>query len=257
MALSDINSHLGTAINSMVDLPKQNALNLSEVPKPTLHNYLPQGNEALHQHLLGLAGKVRNSALPAHERMIHLWGASGSGKSHLLFAYSKEAPEQNGIFLSPTSSDMAWQQAIQGLEEARLSCVVCDDTQLLNTDQQAWLFRIHNLIKDQNQSVLLTASDQAPTYLDIREDLRTRLGWACVYRVKELSDPEKVLAIEQAALARGMNLSGDVAPWLLHHFHRDMPSLMSLIEALDIYSLETKRAVTLPLVKQLLQEKSG
>jgi hypothetical protein len=46
----------------MVDLPKQNALNLSEVPKPTLHNYLPQGNEALHQHLLGLAGKVRNSA---------------------------------------------------------------------------------------------------------------------------------------------------------------------------------------------------
>jgi len=57
-------------------------------------------------------------------------------------------------------------------------------------------------------------------------------------------------------LARGLNLSAEVAPWLLRHFHRDMPSLMSLLEALDAYSLETKRAITLPLVKEMLAQKN-
>jgi DnaA-homolog protein len=59
-----------------------------------------------------------------------------------------------------------------------------------------------------------------------------------------------------AANARGLNLSTEVPQWLLRHFHRDMPSLMSLLEALDTYSLETKRAITLPLVKEMLAQKN-
>jgi DnaA family protein len=71
-----------------------------------------------------------------------------------------------------------------------------------------------------------------------------------------LSDAEKLQALQQAANARGLQLSNDVIPWLLRHFHRDMPSLMSMLEALDVYSLETKRAITLPLVKEMLAQKN-
>jgi DnaA family protein len=46
-------------------------------------------------------------------------------------------------------------------------------------------------------------------------------------------------------------------PWLLSRFYRDMPNLMALLDALDAYSLETKRAVTLPLVRELLQLSSS
>jgi DnaA family protein len=48
-------------------------------------------------------------------------------------------------------------------------------------------------------------------------------------------------------------LSPEVLPWLLQRFYRDMPNLMALLDALDAYSLEMKRAVTLPLVRELLQ----
>jgi DnaA family protein len=48
-----------------------------------------------------------------------------------------------------------------------------------------------------------------------------------------------------------------VLPWLLSRFYRDMPNLMALLDALDAYSLETKRAVTLPLVRELLQLSSS
>ena len=40
--------------------------------------------------------------------------------------------------------------------------------------------------------------------------------------------------------------------YLLTHFRRDMPSLMALLDALDRFSLEQKRAVTLPLLRAML-----
>ena len=36
--------------------------------------------------------------------------------------------------------------------------------------------------------------------------------------------------------------------------YRDMPSLMALLDALDTYSLERKRAVTLPLLREMFAE---
>jgi chromosomal replication initiation ATPase DnaA len=66
---------------------------------------------------------------------------------------------------------------------------------------------------------------------------------------------EKIKAIKDFSKARGVTLSDDIAPWLLENFHRDLPSLISLIEALDHYSLQTKRSITLPLVRDLLKNK--
>jgi DnaA family protein len=39
---------------------------------------------------------------------------------------------------------------------------------------------------------------------------------------------------------------------LLSHFKRDMRSLSTMLDALDQYSLETQRPVTLPLLRDLL-----
>jgi DnaA family protein len=39
---------------------------------------------------------------------------------------------------------------------------------------------------------------------------------------------------------------------LLRHARRDLPSLLAMLDALDRYSLETKRAITVPLVRELI-----
>ena len=46
----------------------------------------------------------------------------------------------------------------------------------------------------------------------------------------------------------------DVPAYLLTHFRRDMPSLMALLDALDRFSLEQKRAITLPLLRTMLAQ---
>jgi DnaA-homolog protein len=44
-----------------------------------------------------------------------------------------------------------------------------------------------------------------------------------------------------------------VAGYLLTHARRDMPSLIRALDALDRYSLETGRPITVPLLRAALQ----
>jgi DnaA family protein len=135
------------------------------------------------------------------------------------------------------------------------SVITVDDVDRLDERLVASLFRILNEIQGSKAIHIFMAGNAAPGALKLREDLRTRLGWGLIFQTHLLGDDEKIQALQQAAQARGLVLSPDVLPWLLNRFYRDMPNLMALIDALDAYSLETKRAVTLPLVRELLQPK--
>ena len=52
---------------------------------------------------------------------------------------------------------------------------------------------------------------------------------------------------------RGFGLRDDVVAYLLRHSRRDMASLVGMLDALDKYSLETGREITLPLLRELSQ----
>jgi DnaA family protein len=101
--------------------------------------------------------------------------------------------------------------------------------------------------------MLVAATGKPPAQLTLREDLRTRLAWGLVYQVHGLSDDEKIDALSKSADARGLVLSPGVLPYLLTHFRRDMQSLSAILDALDRYSLETQRPITMPLLRELLQ----
>jgi DnaA family protein len=75
-----------------------------------------------------------------------------------------------------------------------------------------------------------------------------------VFHLAPLPDEGKAAVLKMAARERGIMLADDVPAYLLTHFRRDMPSLMALLDALDRFSLEQKRAVTLPLLRIMLDE---
>ena len=53
--------------------------------------------------------------------------------------------------------------------------------------------------------------------------------------------------------ARGIFLSDEVISFVLSRFSRDLSSLMQLLDQLDGYALQTQRAVTVPLLKAMLE----
>ncbi len=252
-------------MTNLPPLPRQIALDLGHIPKPSLDNFIATGNENLSTLLKSLQDSWQQTdgstdPLRVDMRMIHAWGASGSGRTHILQAMYLKGIEQgiDAFLLNQESTPDDWRMAGKKIEDQSNSpAILCvDDIDHLDEFAQGALFRLHNLIKDSPKQSLITTSLLPPANLELREDLRTRLAWGLVFQMHALSDGEKLQALQQAALARGLNLSTEVAPWLLRHFHRDMPSLMSLLEALDAYSLETKRAITLPLVKEMLAHKN-
>ena len=88
----------------------------------------------------------------------------------------------------------------------------------------------------------------------LREGLRTRLGWGQVFALQLLSDAEVKLALQQAARHRGLFLGDDVIAYMQKRFARDTGSLMALLQMLDDYALQNQRAITIPLIKQMLEE---
>jgi len=245
-------------------LPRQFALDVGLTPQATLDHFLPGKDLALISTLRNLVESwtskksVGNEKNPLNQRWIYWWGPEGSGRSHLLRAIGNAAEALDIPYfpLSPVEP-ISWvrlEEKITSLAELTSpSIITVDDVDRLDERLIAALFRILNNVQASKAIHIFMAGKAAPANLELREDLRTRLGWGLIFQTHLLDDDEKIQALEQAAQARGLVLSPDVLPWLLNRFYRDMPNLMALMDALDSYSLETKRAVTLPLVRELLQ----
>lgn len=216
-------------------------LDLSAGEPQTLESFVVGANVELTQHLRHLANRA-NSSL--NENFTYLWGGAGAGKTHLLRAMASLPATR---YIAADASADAF-EFLPGQQVYLL-----DDCDKLSDDAQVSAFALFNQVRE-NNGVMIAAGSVAPAVLGVREDLRTRLGWGLIYQVHELTDDEKIAALNQRALARGLTLSSGVLPYLITHFRRDMRSLSAMLDALDHYSLETKRAITLPLLRDLLQQ---
>ena len=59
-------------------------------------------------------------------------------------------------------------------------------------------------------------------------------------------------SVSGQASQRGLRVEDEVIGYMLRHTARDLPSLMAVLDALDRASLERKRPVTVPLLKEML-----
>jgi DnaA family protein len=135
--------------------------------------------------------------------------------------------------------------------------LAADNVQALSDQGQIALFnhfnRLRLAVENGQPGKLLVACDQPPAALAVREDLRTRLGSALIFRLRPLSDEEKLAALGAQATDRGLKLSREALSYLMNRSSRDMRTLSALLAALDRYSLEQKRPITLPLLREVLQ----
>ena len=181
----------------------------------------------------------------------YLWGEPGSGKTHLLKA-AVGALQQQGArvgwldasSIEPPEFNEAW------------SAVILDDCHLYTAVQQQaafnWFVNAVSSADGQPRGVL-AAGSVPPADLLLRDDLRSRLGWGHVYELHALSETERRGVLRAQADARGIFLSDEVISFVLSRFSRDLSSLMQLLDQLDGYALQTQRAITVPLVKAMLE----
>ena len=225
---------------------KQLALDIGLSTRPTLDTFFAGPNEAALNHLrLWTSGGTR-APVPTY-----LWGDTGSGKTHLLQAVHQA--------LSDQGLSVGWLDAHTTRPPEfsdHWAAVLMDDVHHYNTEQQHTAFNwFVNALTPATGAPrwVLAAGELPPTDLQLRDDLRTRLGWGHVYGLQALGDSERRAVLRQAADARGLSLSDEVMGYMLSRFSRDLGSLMQLLDHLDHYALQAQRALTIPLVRAMLE----
>ncbi len=225
---------------------KQIALDIGLASAPSFANFFCGPNEAALKHLVLWTGNALRSPVPTY-----LWGDAASGKTHLLKAVSEALREQGAAcgwmdagVMEPQAFSEAW------------AAVILDDCHLYTAVQQQaafnWFVNALNA-PDGRPRWVLAAGNLPPADLHLREDLRTRLGWGHVFALQALNDLERRTVLRTEAESRGVVLSDEAMDFILSRFSRDLGSLMQLLHQLDAYALQTRRAITIPLIKSMLE----
>lgn len=201
--------------------------------------------------------QLRRAAAGTGEQLVFLWGEEGHGKSHLLQACCYEASNQgvSAFYLDLSDPALTNPELFSGLEDIEIVCL--DNIDLL-PGREHWelaFFNFFNQHRDRNHRLILSASC-APNSLNFAlPDLKTRMSWGLSLKIQPLDDNDKIAALTHKAQQMGFEIAPQAARFLLTHYDRDLPSLWLMLDKLDWASLAAKRKLTIPFLKQVLEQR--
>jgi DnaA family protein len=231
----------GAGAPVVAPLTRQVPLALAPAPSQHFDNFVVGDNALLIETLRGaLTGTP-----------VYLWGAAGTGKTHLLRALAEQALA-GGLRVAAFGMADAAPWEFDG--EARL--VLLDDVGRYDAAQQHAAFSA--FVDAATRGATIVAAGRLPPIdLPVREDLRTRLAWGLVYQVQMPGEEQVRAALRREADRRSIWLSDRVMHYLMTRFARDLGHLMGLLERLDEFSLASKRRVSVELLKTMLADEEA
>jgi len=202
-----------------------------------------------------ILGLLQAQARGQGEPFVYLWGPPGVGLTHLLQAACHTA-EASGLSIQylPLRDLLGFAPGplLEEMDALDFLCLDGLDAIAGRRDWEEALFHLYNRLHEQG-SRLLVAAAQGPRALPlVLPDLRSRLQWGVTCQLEPLTDLGKREALRHRARSRGLDLSEEVADYVLQRVPRDMNQLFCHLERLDHASLAEQRKLTIPFVKKVL-----
>ena len=188
--------------------------------------------------------------------VVWLWGADGTGRSHLLQAVCAAAPAavRAGYlpFVDLRSAGMPPAAALEGTGSLDLLCL--DDLDLVIGERgvEVALFGVYRALEERSGGLVVSAASPPSSLRWALADIGSRFGASEVFQLHPLDDEGQSEALRRRAAARGLDLPEETLRWLSRRFPRDMTSLGDLLDRLDEASLREQRRITVPFVRSIL-----
>jgi DnaA-homolog protein len=217
-------------------------------------SFLPGRNQPVVDALSSLASGEQARA----PTCIWLHGPTGSGKTHLLQAVCALAGRagRGAAYLPLLQVIEFGDELLAGFGELAVVCL--DDAHAI-AGRGAWersLFRLHQEL-DERGGRLLVSGPTPPAALPFQlRDLGSRLNGGLVLTLQPLEESEQIAALQLRAQLRGLELPDETAQFMLRRLPRDMAHLYSFLDQLDQASLIAQRRLTVPFVKEVLEQRS-
>lgn len=186
-----------------------------------------------------------------------LWlcGPAGTGKTHLLQAACVRLSERGraAAYVPLGRCAALGPGLLSGYEH--LEAVFLDDLDTVAGDP-AWesaLFTLHNELQEHGGRMVATARLPPAKLPWGLPDLASRLAAASVHTLNPLPESEQAEALLSRAAARGLTIPPETLAYLMRHAPRDFGTLCRLLDEMDSASLATRRRLTVPLAREVLE----
>lgn len=222
---------------------KQLPLSVRLQDRAVFGSFLPGGNV---EAMAAARGLARGDA----GKLLYLHGVPGAGRSHLLQAICAAVPG-SGYFPLRELRGLG-PAVLEGV--AALPLVALDDLDAVAGDS-GWeqrLFGLYNQCNGGDSRLAVSASVPARDLILALPDLASRFGAMPHYALRALDEAQQREALQLRAAQRGLELPPETLNYLQRRFARDMGSLNRLLDQLDLASLEERRRLTLPFIRQVL-----
>lgn len=169
-----------------------------------------------------------------------IYGGKGSGKTHLAHLWRDAA-----------NADFVDLNKLREVKPAEEKNVIIEDVESLK-DEEA-LFHLYNSTKENHRYLLLTSIKPA-AQLDIKlPDLRSRLNSCPNIEIKQPDDELLKKVMMKDFAERQLRVGQEVLDFIITRIERSFHCAAEMVSKVDEISMREKRAVTIPLVREILQ----
>ena len=216
----------------------------------TFASFVAGGNSMLITALHGAVAGDPSSSI------VYFYGDHGTGRTHLIKSVLRECEDRRRSAVLISMSDR-FRLSPRTLSRAREDVILIDDVDQVagDTEWEHAIYEIVNSVKGgSGQSLVVSSLLRQGDAGFSRKDIVTRLSWGVTFHVEELSDDDKLKALEMRAALRGMKLTDETARFMITRLPRSMKDLMNALCMLE-HSLEDGHRLsylTIPFVKKAL-----
>lgn len=190
------------------------------------------------------------------EAQIGLWGTTASGKTHLLNA-SADYARQKSVVLQIYDAKQLLQcdaNEFEGFSHCDVLAIDNLDAIAGNAEWEACFYQVINRCRDGDYRFVFAMAHRPEDLETTLDDFRSRLQWGLMLQLPSSDDIEIRQILRKRAQLIGIELAEDVISYLMTHHARNLATQMAILQRLDGASLSQQRKVTIPLIKQALQE---
>ena len=181
---------------------------------------------------------------------IYVYGLTGQGKTHVLqgVVLKALASDKNAIYID--CIDSFPEHLLDFIDQ--LSFISLDNVDLISKENQEIFFYLYNRAR-QAGVVILVSGSSLPVDLTVMKDLKTRLSLAAVYKLEALNDELTMEVLNKQMNDRNLTIDSKIYEYLFKNYSRDLNTLVSAMNQLDKASLQSKKTISIPFVKTVLQ----
>lgn len=171
-------------------------------------------------------------------------GAVASGKTHLARVFEQQS---NAFFLTADN--------IHNVPQNATSVIIDNADQLMgDRDVEEALFHLYNRLKEQGASLLLTSSHAPKDWNFTLQDLKSRIVSSPVAALGTPDDQLLAVVLAKLFSDRQIFVAQEVVAFILSRIDRSFADLRNIVDDIDRKAMASKRPVTIPLVREVLQK---